>query len=158
MLSRFPKVMSDNVDAVIRCADQARHIANATGDLPFRDLEMLQMLLENAKMTFLTAMSEGMKSPQAAEAFMISVNGPATLSAYQNTAVSIETAAAGWNAKLAQTLAELPNSVLISVIVRPDSQTKHIERPSFIPAIYADQLRQSAELGSLVAAFDAAGG
>jgi hypothetical protein len=89
---------------------------------------------------------------------MISVNGPATLLEYQQKAGGIEVAAAAWNARLAETLATLTAADLIALVTRPDSQTKHIERSAFIPAVVADPLRQSAELGALLASFEAVGG
>lgn len=157
-LSRFPKVMPENVDAVMAAASVIRHVRNATGDLLFRDLDRIQSGLEQAKITFAAALTEAQKAPAAAESFMASVNGPATIADYQAKASEIETVAAAWNARLAQALADLSNAELIMLVTRPDSQTKHIERASFIPASVADPLRQSAELGALLDAFEAVGG
>lgn len=157
-LSRFPTVMPQNVEAVLRAASAIRHVRLATGDLLFRDLDAVQAGLEQAKITFVAALTEAQKAPEAAQAFMASVNGPVTLAQYQQGAVTIETAAAAWNARLAATLASLTSADLITLVTRPDSQTKHIERSAFIPAVVADPLRQSAELGALLASFEAVGG
>lgn len=157
-LSRFPKVMADNVDAVLRAADAIRHVASSTGDLTFRNLDAVQSGLELAKLTFIEALTEGQKAPVAAQQFMASVNGPVSLAEYQAKAGAIEVAAAAWNAKLAATLASLPNADLIALVTRPDSQTKHIERAAFIHAAVADPLRQSQELLDLLSAFESVGG
>lgn len=154
-LSRFPKAMADNVDAVLRTVDLIRHVANASGDLLFRDLDEIQQGLARSKTTFLQAMAEGQKAPASAEAYMVSVNGPATLADYQGHAEDIEAAAAAWNARLAQALAEIPGSDLIYMVRDDRTQTKVIERARFVPATIADPLRQSTEMTGLAAAFDA---
>ena len=156
-LSRFPKSMADNVDAVLGVAGVIRHVISSSGDLSFRNLDQLQSGLEVAKTTFIQALTEGQKAPAAAESFMASVNGPASLAEYQEKAIAIETAASAWNAVLSETLNRMSTTDLIALVTRPDSQTRHIERASFIPATIADPLRKSVELAALLTAFESAG-
>jgi len=157
-LSRFPKAMAENVEAVIRTAAALRHVTSSSGDLLFQDIRAIQSGLEQSKLTFLAALQEGQKSATAAEAFMVSINGPSTLAAYQKGAGSIENAAASWNARLSQALSEMTSADLIKVVIRPDTQTKHVEWAAFIPALVADPLRQSVDLADLIEAFAALGG
>lgn len=154
-LSRFPKAMADNVDAVLRTAELISHVANSSGDLMFRDLDEIQQGLARSKTTFLKAMAEGQKSPAGAKAYMVSVNGPATLADHQGHAGDIEAAAAAWNTRLAQALAAMTSSDLIYMIRNDQTEAKFIERARFMPAAIADPLRQSTEMTALVAAFDA---
>ena len=157
-LSRFPTAMPQNVEAVLRASAALRNIRDTTGPLAFRYLDAVQSGLENAKTTFLRAMGEAKKAPPAAEAFMVGVNGPATLTEYQKGFEAIGAAATDWNARLATVLTKIPAAELIALGTRVETGTRHIEHAFEINAALADELRTSTELSTLIAAFEAVGG
>lgn len=158
-LSQFPTAMPAAVTAVLSVAAALRHIRDASGDLTLHAINAAQDGLRHAKATTLGALSEGAKAPEAAEAFMAGLGGPATLAEYNAAAVEIEAKAAAWNARVAACLASLPVDAVIGMVVvdRDGIITRHIEHKSFIPADYADPLRHSDELAALIAAFEAVG-
>lgn len=158
-LSQFPTTMPAAVAAVLAVADALRHIRDASGDLTMHAINAAQDGLRQAKATTMGALSEGAKAPDAAEAFMAGLGGPATLAEYHAAAQDIEVKAAAWNARVAACLRSLPVESVIGMVVldRDGIVTRHIEHKSFIPAEHADPLRQSAELAALIGAFEAVG-
>lgn len=160
-LSRFPKAMSDAADAVLRAGEALRHVSTASGDLTFRDLDLIYEGLASSKIHALAALAEGSKpgAQAGAQEFMASMGGPATLTDFQSKLVTIETKAAAFHAEVAAAFAAMPPTDLIRVNSRSVGgvTVPFIERAAFIPAAYADPLRQSTELAELVAAFEAVG-
>ncbi|WP_395541526.1 hypothetical protein, partial [Neotabrizicola sp. sgz301269] len=153
-LSRFPAVMDAAVAAVLQTAEAMRYVRDAQGDLMWSSLDDIQTGLRRAKQTTYATFAEAAKQPVAAEAHMASLGGPETIADYQVKAAGVEQAAAVWNAWLAGYLVTLPPSVLIGMVVYSTDgiETKHIERPAFIPGALAAPLRASAELAALIAA------
>lgn len=158
-LSRFPAVMDAAVAAVLQTAEAMRHVRDAQGDLMWSSLDDIQTGLRRSKATTYATFAEAAKQPQAAEAHMASLGGPATIADYQSKAMVVEQAATAWNAWLSGFLGSLPSSALISVVVYSTDgiETKHIERPSYIPGALAAPLRASAELAALIDAFEEVG-
>ncbi len=160
MLSRFPVVMPQCVEAVLAVAAALRHVSQSSGDLTWRDVNAIQDGLHRAKETTAAALAEGQKAPAAAEAFMASIGGPATLAEFAALAADIEAKATAWNVRLAAALAELTADEVIFLGHRGEgaAATRHVQYRHFLPARVADPLRQSDELAALVAAFVAVGG
>lgn len=158
-LSRFPAVMDAAVEAVLQTAEAMRYVRDAQGDLMWSSLDDIQTGLRRAKLTTYATFAEAAKQPISAEAHMASLGGPASIADYQAKAVGVEMAAAAWNAWLAGYLVTLPPSALISVVIHAGDgiETKHIERPAFIPGDLAAPLRASAELAALIEAFEEVG-
>lgn len=158
-LSRFPVVMDKCVRAVISVTEAMRKVRDGSGDLPWRDLHAIQSGLEAAKRTTYEVLGEAAKAPTASESYMVSVNGPATIAAFQAQAVTLEFAAADWNVFLSAQLANLTGPELISLVLVDvnNIQTKKIAYVDFIPAAKAQTLRSSAELAALIAGFEAVG-
>jgi hypothetical protein len=158
-LSRFPAAMDAAIEAVRQTGDALRYVRDAQGDLMWSSLDDIQTGLRRSKATTYATFAEAAKQPQAAEAHMASLGGPATIADYQAKAIVVEQAAAAWNSWLAAYLVTLPSSVLIGMVVYSTDgiETKHIERPAFIPASSAAPLRASAELAALIDAFEEVG-
>lgn len=158
-LSRFPTVMQGAVDSILQTADALRYVRDAQGDLPWHYLDSIQNGLRASKVATYATFAEAAKQPQAAESYMASMGGPKTIADYQAKAYGVEVAAAAWNRMLAEFVAALPHSALISVVVQSYDgiETKHLERPGFIATAEAAPLRASPELAALVAAFEAVG-
>ena len=158
-LSRFPIVMDAAVVAVRETAEALRYVRDARGDLMWSSLDAIQDGLRRAKLTTAATFAEAAKQPAAAEAHMASIGGPKSIAAYHAKAVAVEMAAAAWNGWLTGYLATLPNSALISVVVMSYDgiETKHIERPAFIPGDLAEPLRAAGQLVALIEAFEAVG-
>lgn len=158
-LSRFPSVMPEAVTASIAVADALRFVRDTSGDLTFRALDDVQEGLARAKQTTAAALTEGHKQPGAAEAFMASLGGPATLAAYGAAAVDIEAKAAAWNIALAGLLSSLTADELIGLELQgvDPLSYKLIRYKHFIPAAKADLFRLNQALSDLIAAFEAVG-
>lgn len=158
-LSRFPAVMDAAVAAVLQTAEAMRYVRDAQGDLMWSALDDIQTGLRRSKISTYATFAEAAKQPQAAEAHMASLGGPESIAEYQVKAAGVEQAAAAWNAWLAGYLVTLPPSALIGMVVysTDDIETKHIERPAFIPGALAAPLRASAELAALITAFEEVG-
>lgn len=158
-LSRFPSVMQSAVDAVISTAEALRYLKTTSGDLPWHVLDRVQDGLRTAKVTTYATFAEATRQPEAAEAYMASMGGPQTLADYQAKAAQIEVAAAAWNAYLAGWVATLPHEELIGVVIvnQGGVETKHVERPAFVPGDIAEPLRESQELADLLIAFESVG-
>lgn len=147
------------VEAVHSTAAALRHVRDTQGDLPWWALDRVQDGLAQSKETCLAALAEGQRQPVSSEAFMASMGGPITLADFQTKIAACEAAAAGWNAALAAFVASLSASELIVLVRRGEGMmaTSHIERVAFLTQARADTLRQSPELATLIAAFEAVG-
>jgi hypothetical protein len=159
-LSTFPTDMSAAAGAVLASAEKFRAIQSQGGDLTWRLLEDAQNSLRSAKLTTIKALTEGMKAPQASEAFMAGMGGPVTLVEFQQALGAVEIAASAWNDNLVTFLAGLSASDLIGMQSQDagfPTETRHIVRPAFIPGATAAPLRQSRELANLIAAFETVG-
>lgn len=93
-LSRFPAVMDAAVEAVLTTTEALRYVRDARGDLLWSSLDAVQDGLRRAKLTTYATFDEAEKQPQAAEAHMASLGGPATIAAYKAKAIAVEMAAA----------------------------------------------------------------
>jgi hypothetical protein len=151
--------MSAAADAVLRAGEALRHVRTSSGDLTFRDLDLVYQGLSDSKVNALAALAEGGKAPTGAEEFMAKMGGPATLADFQVKLEDIETKAAAFHAEVTATFAAIPSSSLIAVKTRNlgGVTVPFIERGAFIPATYANPLRTSAALADLQAAFEAVG-
>jgi hypothetical protein len=159
-LSTFPSDMNAAASAVLSCAAAFRAIATQSGDLTWRMLEDAQNSLHIAKSTSIVALSSASSAPAAAEAYMASIGGPASISDFQASLAAVETAAAAWNVALSAFLASLPTNQLLHLATRDvglPTETKYISRPAFIPGQYAAALRAEPSLSALIAAFEAVG-
>ncbi|AVO36589.1 hypothetical protein [Pukyongiella litopenaei] len=158
-LSQFPRVMDRCVRAVIVAAEALRRVRDGTGDLSIRDLHAIQQGLRSSKYQTYQVLTEAAKAVPAAEAYMASVNGPATIAAFQAQAVVLETAAAAWNARLDAMIATLTGPEVIGLVVRnfDGVQTKDLTFASVIPETKAAPLRASTELAALIAEFEVVG-
>lgn len=143
--------------AVERALAVLRHIHTARGDLPYRDLDMAQEALREAKVASLAILTRAATATNvaAAEAHMASLGGPATMAEFTARVTVIEGKSASWNTALAACLAGLGSAGLPVMVTRTVDgiSTQHIERPHAIPGVLADPLRTSTELAELAAAF-----
>lgn len=161
-LSRFPAAFDTAAVAVLDSAQRFKALRDQGGDLTWRALESAQDSLRSAKIAALSALTEAAKASDksAVEAFMASMDGPATLAEFQAALGAVEAASSAWNDTLTTFLAGLPNGDLIGVSVQDTglpTETRHITRPHFIPAERAASLRSSPDLNALVKAFEAVG-
>lgn len=158
-LSKFPTAMTEAATAVIAVAAALRHVAASSGDLTFSDLSEVQDGLRRAKVATVAALTEGARGGRAAETFMQSLGGPATMTEFRASSLTIEAAAAAWNSALSAALADMTAAELVALITvsRAGIETRHVEFAQFVPARVADPLRQSQALADLIAAFSAVG-
>ncbi|WP_444452049.1 hypothetical protein ACTTAI_13405 [Rhodobacter capsulatus] len=158
-LSQFPVVMPRAVSAIVAAAASLRYLRDTSGDLTWIALEMAQDSLRPAYEASIEALAEGAKAPEASEAFMSSLGGPATLDAFGDALQGFVVATDAWRVYLAGYLSGLPQSCLVGLVYRPlgQSGTWHIERPGYIPAEHAAALRGAPELAALIVAFEAVG-
>jgi hypothetical protein len=159
-LSTFPTDMANAAQAVLAASEKFNAIHSQSGDLMWRLLEDAQNSLRQAKAAALKAMASGALQQTNAEAFMATLGGPVTLADFQAGLVQVELASTAWNDHLEnEFLPSLPNVDLIGMAVnnRDGIETRHYNRPAFIPGIRATPLRQSQQLSDLVAAFAAVG-
>lgn len=158
-LSQFPGVMDRCVRSVISAAVALRRVRDGTGDLSMRDLHAVQQGLRGSKHNTYKVLAEAAKAPGPAEAYMASVNGPATIAAFQAQAVVLEAASAAWNTRLDAMIATLTGPEVLGLVIHDHEgiQTKGLAYAPAIPAAKAAPLRSCAELAALIAEFEAVG-
>lgn len=158
-LSRFPTLMPQAVDTCITAGNVLRLIRDGSGDLTYRMIAEMHTALAAAKIATSGALQEGAKQPVSAESFMAGLGGPQTLTDFQTAAVDIEVKAAAMNSRLAAMIATIPNADLIEVVTigQAPLNYKEVQFKHYVPAAYADPFRASAELDTLVKAFEAVG-
>lgn len=158
-LLQFQIIMPKAVQSVVSSAGALRDIRDGVGELHFRDLNLAQQHLHGAKINSIGALTEGQKATVAAEAFMQSLGGPATLGAFAVRMAEIEAKASAWNARLKSWLETLPSSAFVKMVVRSQDgiDAKHIGQTQVATEMQADPLRSSVELADLIAAFEAVG-
>lgn len=159
-LSTFPTDMNTAASAVIQAANALRRLRDGFGILNWSDLINVQRSLHQAKIASVKAMTEGSKAREAAEAYMRQINGPASLEAFGGQLAAVEVAAEGWSDLLRSTVAALPGSAFMqigAVDQGAPTETAMPFRQDSLPADVALSIRQSTQLASLIAAFEAAG-
>lgn len=159
-LSRFPSMMAAAADAVITVLDLARHIRDTRGDLQLRYVDQLRDALAAAKIQNLAAISEGMKTPDGAEAYMVSIGGPATLAQYHAALLTVEASAAAWHAVSEAWYRALPFSAFMAFEThepQPGVRVRRLVGTGVVDEATAAPLRAAPELAALVAALESAG-
>lgn len=159
-LTRFPTLMNEAADAVLDVLTLARHIRDTSGDLPIRFVDQLRDALAGAKIKNVAAIAEGMKAAPAAEAYMVSIGGPASLALYGAALASVETAAAAWHTVSEAWYSSLPFSAFMAFVTDtpvPGVRVRRLVGTGVVDEATAAPLRAAPELAALIAALEEAG-
>ena len=160
-LSLFPPRMNEAAERVVATATLLRSIRDSAGDMPWAWLQDLQNQLELVEIAAGRALAEGQKSPASATTYMVNMGGPATLAIFQQRLGEAKSAGVAWGSMLETWLKSKPASLVQTVerVGRGGGQdTARLVGVTMIPATAANEIRNSAELATLITAFEAVGG